>query len=106
MPVAALLMVFGPLGAAQSIYTTTGLIYNTTGRTDIQFRWSMIASAIYVLSFVLGLHWGILGVASCYAVAWTVLMIPSFLIPFRLIGLSGAKFLQALWPTISYSLAM
>jgi PST family polysaccharide transporter len=106
MPVAALLIVFGPLGAAQSIYTTTGLIYNTTGRTDIQFRWSILASAIYVLSFVLGSRWGILGVASCYAVAWTVLMVPSFLIPFRLIGLSGAKFLQALWPTISYSLAM
>ena len=106
MPVAALLAVFGPLGAAQSIYTTTGLIYNTKGRTDVLFRWSMLASATYLLSFVVGLRWGILGVASCYAAAWTLLMVPSFLIPFRLVGLSGTVFFRALWPTLGYSLIM
>jgi O-antigen/teichoic acid export membrane protein len=106
MPVAALLAVFGPLGAVQSIYTTTGLIYNTTGRTEIQFRWTIVSSGIYLLSFVLGLRWGIFGVASCYAVAWTLMMVPSFLIPFRLIGLSGAEFARTLWPTVGYSAAM
>jgi PST family polysaccharide transporter len=106
MSVAALLAIFGPLGAAQSIYTTTGLIYNTKGRTDILFRWSMLASTTYLLSFVLGLRWGILGVAGCYAFAWTLLMVPSFVIPFRLIHLSGIRFLGALWPTIAYSVIM
>ena len=106
MPVAALLAVFGPLGAVQSVFTTTGLIYNTTGRTDIQFRWTMLTSVVYVLSFVLGLRWGILGVASCYAVAWTLLMVPSFMIPFRLVKLSGTEFFRTLWPTTAYSLVM
>jgi len=46
------------------------------------------------------------GVASAYAVMWTALMIPSFMIPFRLIKLSGKKFVQTLWPTIWSSLAM
>jgi O-antigen/teichoic acid export membrane protein len=105
-PVAALLMVFAPLGAAQSIYATVGLIYNTQGRTDIQFRWMMFASVFYVLSFAVGLRWGIMGVASCYAVVWTVLMVPSFLIPFRLIELSGWTFLRTLWPTLWISLVM
>ena len=105
-PVASLLAVFAPLGAAQSIYATVGLLYNTQGRTDLQFRWMMFASVFYVLSFAVGLHWGIMGVATCYAIVWFLLMVPSFLIPFRLVELSGWTFLRTLWPTVWISLAM
>jgi PST family polysaccharide transporter len=105
-PVAALLAVFAPLGAMQSIYATVGVIYNIQGRTDLQFRWMMFASVWYVMSFIVGLRWGILGVATSYAIVWTLLMVPSFLIPFRLIQLSGKSFLRTLWPTIWMSLAM
>ena len=106
MPVAGLLLIFAPLGAAQSIYTTNALIYNTQGRPDLQFRWVMFASAMYVGSFVVGLRWGIMGVASCYAFVWLLLMVPSFMIPFRLVELSGKQFLRTLWPTIWMSLVM
>jgi PST family polysaccharide transporter len=106
MPVATLLMVFAPLGALQSIYATIGVIYNTQGRTDLQFRWQMFASVWYVLSFIVGLRWGILGVATCYTIVWMLLMVPSFLIPFRLVQLSGWTFLRTLWPTVWISLVM
>ena len=106
MPVAGLLIVFAPLGAAQSIYTTVGLIYNTQGRPDLQFRWAMFASVMYVGSFAVGLRWGILGVAGCYAFVWLLLMVPSFMIPFRLVELSGKQFLRTLWPTIWMSFVM
>jgi O-antigen/teichoic acid export membrane protein len=106
MPVAGLLIVFAPLGAAQSIYTTVGLIYNTLGRSDLQFRWQMFASVMYVSSFAVGLRWGIQGVATCYALVWLFLMLPSFMIPFRLVELSGKEFLRTLWPTMWMSLAM
>ena len=104
--VATLLAVFAPLGAMQSIYATVGVIYTTQARTDLQFRWMMFASVFYMMSFAIGLHWGIMGVASCYAIVWTLLMVPSFLIPFRLVGLSGWLYLRTLWPTIWISLAM
>jgi O-antigen/teichoic acid export membrane protein len=106
MPVVGLLIVFAPLGAAQSIYTSVGLIYNTQGRPDLLFRWSMFASVMYVGSFAVGLHWGIQGVATCYALVWVLLMVPSFMIPFRLIELSGKQFLRTLWPTTWMSLVM
>ncbi len=105
-PVATLLVVFAPLGAMQSLYATVGVIYNTQARTDLQFRWMMFASVFYVLSFIVGLRWGILGVATCYAIVWTILMVPSFLIPFRLIDLSGWAFLRTLWPTVWISIVM
>ncbi len=106
IPVAGLLIIFGPLGAAQSIYTTVGLVYNTKGRPDVQLKWGMFAGVVYVASFVIGLHWGIIGVAGCYALAWFLLMVPSFIIPFRLVGLSGMRLLATLWPTIWMALVM
>ena len=106
MPVATLLVIFAPLGALQSIYATVGLIFTTQGRTDLQFRWMMFASVLYVLSFIVGLRWGIMGVAGCYAIVWTLLMVPSFMIPFRLVKLSGRTFLRVLWPSIWMSVVM
>ena len=105
MPVAPLLMIFGPLGALQSI-TVVFLIYNTQGRPDINFRWTIFASSAYVLSFIVGLHWGILGVAAAYSIMWTAHMIPSLIIPFRLVRLSLKSYARALWPTTWMSLTM
>jgi O-antigen/teichoic acid export membrane protein len=106
LPVATLLMVFGPLGALQSLTGTLNLVFNTQGRTDLLFRWQIFASICYVGSFVVGLRWGILGVAISYSIVWTLLMVPMFAIPFRLVGLSLRDFVRALWPTAWCSLVM
>jgi O-antigen/teichoic acid export membrane protein len=99
MPVAALLMVFGPLGALQALTSTITLIYNTQGRTDLLFRWHIFASICYVTSFVVGLRWGIMGVAVSYTFVWILLMVPMLAIPFRLVGITLKAFVRALWPT-------
>ena len=106
MPVAALLMVFGPLGALQSITGTTKLIYNTQGKTNLLFRWQVFASVAYVASFVVGLRWGIMGVAVSYTIVWTLLMVPMLVIPFRLVGITLKAFFRAVWPTIWPTLVM
>jgi PST family polysaccharide transporter len=106
LPVAGLLAVFAPLGAMQSIVAPVGLIFESQARTDLRFRWMMFASVCYVASFVVGLHWGFMGVGVSYTIVWTLLMPASLLSPFRLIGLSGRVFLKALWPTIWMSLVM
>jgi O-antigen/teichoic acid export membrane protein len=106
MPVARLLMVFAPLGAAQALYATVDMIYKTQDKTNMQFRWTVLSSVAYVLSFAYGLKWGIAGVATCYAGMWFLLMAPSFWIPFRLIHLSDQTFFQAVWPTLWMSLLM
>ena len=102
LPVAGLLLVFGPLGALQTLYDPTSLIYNTQGRSDLLFRWQIFASTCYVLSFIVGLHWGIMGVATSYAIVWTILLIPALMIPFRLIGLSLKTFFAAMMPTLLF----
>lgn len=105
-PVAQLLAVFGPLGALQSISGHVSLIYNTQGRTNLFFRWQIFASICYVTSFVVGLRWGIMGVAVCYSIVWTLLMIPMWVIPFRLVGLDYRVFARGLWPATRSTLVM
>jgi O-antigen/teichoic acid export membrane protein len=106
MPVAALLTVFGPLGALQSLTSNINLVYNTQGKTNLLFRWQIFASISYVTSFVVGLRWGIMGVAVCYTIVWLLLLVPMLLIPFGLVGITLKDFARALWPTTWPTLAM
>lgn len=106
MPVAGLLKIFGPLGMAQSVFTTIGLIYNAQGRVVRQLHWGIVAGTFHVISFFAGLPWGITGIAISYATMWTLLMVPGFLLPFRLIELSGWEFFRHLWPVLKASLIM
>ena len=94
-----LLQVFSLLGAIQSISTTVGWIYTSQGRTDIMFRFGLISGSIYIISFVVGLRWGTLGVAVAYTIANFLLWYPTWSIPARLIDLDFVTMLRRLAPT-------
>ena len=106
MPVIALLLILAPLGAVQSITTTVGSIYTAKGRTDWQLWWTIGAGLLIVLSFVLGLPWGILGVTASYAIMFLLLTYPTFAIPFRLIGLGVRDLAGVLWRPATCSVVM
>jgi PST family polysaccharide transporter len=84
------LQVFCLLGMAQSIGSTVGWIYNSTGRTDLQLRWGIGSGVVFILSIVLGIWLGsIEAVAICYAVSsGVILLAPSFSIPGKIIGMT------------------
>jgi PST family polysaccharide transporter len=103
-PVIPILRIFCFVAMLQSIGTTVGWIYNSQGRTDIQFRWGLVTGAVYAAAFVIGLQWDILGVALAYAVAaYGILWIPGWTIVGRLVNMSfpemaghlGGTFLSA-----------
>jgi PST family polysaccharide transporter len=105
-PVIPLLLILAPLGAVQSIATTVGSIYVAKGRTDWALWWTMGAGSLIVLSFVLGLPWGILGVTASYAIMFLFLTYPAFAIPFRLIGLKVRDLGGVLWQPATCSFVM
>jgi O-antigen/teichoic acid export membrane protein len=82
-----ILTILAPVGLVQSILTTLGLIYTAKGRTDLLFKVGGTACVLYVISFFIGLPWGIRGVASAYAICNALLLVPTLYIPFRLIDL-------------------
>jgi O-antigen/teichoic acid export membrane protein len=106
VPVAILLVILAPVGLVQSVGTTVGAIYQAKGRTDLMLRWGIFSGALVLLAFMIGLRWGIVGVAVAYAVATLILAYPSFAIPFRLIGLRVRDLGTVLWRPLLSSLLM
>lgn len=105
-PVIPLVLILAPLGAVQSITTTVGNIYMAKGRADWALWWTIGAGLLIVLSFVLGLRWGILGVTASYAIMSLLLTYPAFAVPFRLIGLRVRDLGSVLWRSAACGLAM
>ncbi|MFZ1021981.1 MAG: MOP flippase family protein [Halobacteriota archaeon] len=93
-----IIQVFSILSAIQSIGITGSWLYQSQGRTDIMFRWGLVVGSIYIISFVVGLRWGALGVAVAYTVANFLLWHPNWSIPARLIDLNFATMLRKLAP--------
>jgi O-antigen/teichoic acid export membrane protein len=91
-----ILTILAPVGLVQSIVTTADLIYTAKGRTALLFKVGGTASVLYVMSFLIGLPWGIRGVAISYAVCVGLLVVPCLYIPFRLIDLRLIELWKAL----------
>jgi PST family polysaccharide transporter len=72
-PVFAILAVAAFL---QPVGATVGWIYTSLGQTRRMFFWVCMAAPIIVLSFLLGLPWGAIGVASSYALCNCILIVP------------------------------
>ena len=95
-PMTLLLAILAPVGMIQSVETTVGSIFMATGRTDWQLGWGLFAGPVTVVGFIVGLRWGVYGVAGAYAIVSAVLLYPSFAIPFRLIHLRFRDLVSAL----------
>lgn len=90
------LTILAPVGLVQSILTTAGLLYTAKGKTGLMFKVGGTTSVLYVISFFVGLPWGIRGVALSYAVCVGLLLLPSLYISYRLIDLRLTDMWRAL----------
>lgn len=94
LPVVPLIMILAPVGMIQSIGTTVGLIYQAKGKTSWMFYWGVASGTLVILAFLIGLRWGILGVAVAYSIISLVLFYPNFSIPFRLVDLDFTSLIK------------
>jgi PST family polysaccharide transporter len=106
IPIIPLVIIFSPIGIFQSIGTTVGNIYLAKGKTDLMLLWGCATGSLYILSFVVGLKWGMIGVAVAYGIVTLIVLYPSLLIPFRLINLPVSYLGQVLWRPLMASLLM
>lgn len=106
LPVVPVLRILCLLGATQSIGTTVGTIYLSQGRTDLNLKYTLIFTPILMASFFAGIHWGIVGVAACYALTDCSLWIWSHMVANRLIGLRLSDVFSRLIPATAGALGM
>jgi len=96
-PVVPILRLLCLVGMLQSVGSTVGWIYNSQARTDIQLKWGIINAIILFISFIIGLRWGVLGVAGAYAIAnYGILWVPSWIIPLKLLNIRFFEMLNNL----------
>jgi PST family polysaccharide transporter len=88
-----------PASLVQCVQATVWWLCVATGRTDVMFKWTVFASLAAICAFVVGLQWGVEGVAAAYSVTVLVLFVPAVGIPLRLIGVSLAGFTRRLAPS-------
>jgi PST family polysaccharide transporter len=65
---APILVCLGVAGLFQPVMATGGWLLVTQGRTRDMLRWSLINAPISIISIIVGLKWGALGVAASYSV--------------------------------------
>ena len=86
LPVAPIFAWLGIAGLIQPISSTTGWIFICQDRTKTMFRWGMYSSVTTVVSFVVGLHWGAVGVAAAYAISGYILRVPVLAVLVQRVG--------------------
>lgn len=95
-PIIPLIMIFCPSGIIHSVTGMNGNVLLAKRRSDLLLWWNLGSGAVTVASFLLGLPWGIVGVAAAYSITMIPLCCLSCLITFRLIKLSFVEWLASL----------
>jgi len=89
-------------GFIQAVETTGGLIMLSTGQSRRFFTYGAIRSAFLVGCFVIGLPWGVCGVAAGFTIGDYLILFPALWYCFRGTPVSVAGFLLAIaQPTIA-----
>lgn len=64
-----------PAAFLSSIGFAPGWLCISLGRAGVQFRWTMLSAPVIVAGFLIGIHWGINGVAASFSVTWSAMFV-------------------------------
>lgn len=80
----------------QPVVGTTGLLLISLGQSKRYLIWHLINSIFLILSFIIGLNWGTIGVAYAFTIMSYLLIIPSLLYCFKESPVSIKAFLTGI----------
>jgi PST family polysaccharide transporter len=103
-PAGRIFIYFAPGIGMMMLYCTHGWIHLSIGRPDRWLRWGMFEFLVTCSLFVVGLHWGPVGVALAWTVSFWVLTIPALWYAGRPIGLGVTPMLAVVWRYVLASL--
>ncbi|MBA7485941.1 hypothetical protein ES707_21493 [subsurface metagenome] len=70
--------VLGIFGLFLPVWSTIGWLYVSTGQTNRMLRWGIFDSVLVVLSVIVGIQYGVMGVAYAFVAVRLCSMIPAF----------------------------
>jgi O-antigen/teichoic acid export membrane protein len=93
-------------GIAHSFQTLDWSVIQAVGRPGRVLRFMTFSAVITVVAFVLGLHWGIVGVAALFAVSRTIAMVVFTWLTCRTIAMPVREFVRSTGWVAALSLPM
>ena len=91
----------------QPVIGTTGWVYISLGQTKRMMHYGLISAPTFIASFIVGLPWGALGVATSYTFCSViVLTIPTLFLAFRYSPVNIAGFFKTIRCPLIISLTM
>jgi PST family polysaccharide transporter len=96
LPAAPLMTVLAVAGARETLFYLTPALIRATGRAGLGLRFELLSTAVQVAGIVIGLLFGVLGVAAGYAAAGFALTPLLLLLQRRLTGVAIRSQLRAI----------
>jgi len=103
---ANIIMILAPVGMMQSIVSTTGSIYMAKGNTNLLFKMGLLNSVVTVVFFILGLPFGVEGVAFAYLLSNLLMLYIVLMVSWRQIDLSVSEGIRKIIPILLISILM
>jgi O-antigen/teichoic acid export membrane protein len=100
------LQILAGVAILQTLGTLNGEVLQALDRSSTLLRFSIVSSAFVLVGFVVGLPFGIVGVAAGYAIASLVMQPPYTLLVTRALGVSLRAYVGALSGVVQASLVM
>lgn len=94
------------VGLLQSLQTLNGPILQALDRTSLLLRYTIVFFVAHLAAFVIGLRWGVVGVAAAYAVSTTLVEPLFFRLTARALGVSPWAFLKGFTGVVQATGAM
>jgi PST family polysaccharide transporter len=100
-PAVALVALLCPAGMIQSLTRTVGPAFVALGRPDLLFRVGLFAGVVVLCGSIVGVRFGVFGVALAFAISTAVTALPTIYLALRQISASPRPLLSALEPVVS-----
>ena len=95
-----LVAIMAPAGAIQAVSGLSSRVFTARGLTHWTMRWDAAQAVVFVTAFLVGVRWGVIGVAIGYAVAALLVAPVVTSVACRLIGLRYRAYLRAMAPAM------
>jgi PST family polysaccharide transporter len=95
-----------PVGFIQSLTCTTGAVLMARGRTDVLFYLGIVGTVLVIAAFLIGVQWGVVGVAAGYFVENAIEFVPVFYIVLRELGEDLSRFFRVILVPVALTAVM
>lgn len=97
--------VLSPAAFLGTFNVASGWVYISLGNTGRQLRWEIFASTVMLIGFIIGIQWGLIGIAASFSITSLLVRYPAYVYCFKSTPLKVSSLMNVLWKPAFASLA-